>query len=299
MLQRLVKGIRKLYEKNQEVMDKEISAGHSPESDSDSPPESYGITEVEHQQHQIVITTSTESQSTEDESQVNIVVTEEIKEVDTVTETNVEEKDKDDTPPIRKVDGNDPYSGYLTTQTKRRKTKKRKRYVEESVIDPVAPENVEYNGVIVRYSEKTMPEDMSKYYYQRYSYFSKFDEGVLMDREGWFSVTPEKIARHIAERCQSDVVIDAFCGCGGNSIQFALTCERVIAIDLDPVKLHCARENAKIYGVEDRIEFILGDFFELAPSLKADVVFLSPPWGGPSYLTEDTFDLKSMIPGDG
>jgi trimethylguanosine synthase len=42
----------------------------------------------------------------------------------------------------------------------------------------------------------------------------------------------------------------------------------VIAIDIDPVKLHCARENAKIYGVEDRIEFILGDFFELAPTLK-------------------------------
>lgn len=112
-------------------------------------------------------------------------------------------------------------------------------------------------------------------------------------------MTPEKIARHIAQRCQADVVIDAFCGCGGNSIQFALTCERVIAIDLDPVKLHCARENAKIYGVADRIEFILGDFFDLAPRLKADVVFLSPPWGGPSYLTEKTFDLKSMIPGDG
>lgn len=170
MLQRLVKGIRNLYEKNQEVMDKDTSAGHSPESDSDSPPESYGITEVEHQQHQIVITTSTESQLTEDEekSQVDILVTEEIKEVDTVTETieqhvDAEEKDKDDTPPIRKVDGNDPYSGYLTTQTKRRKTKKRKRFVEESVVDPVEPENVEYNGVIVRYSEKTIPEDMSKY----------------------------------------------------------------------------------------------------------------------------------------
>lgn len=46
--------------------------------------------------------------------------------------------------------------------------------------------------------------------------------------EGWFSVTPEGIARHIAQRCQSDVVIDAFCGCGGNAIQFAFTCERGI-----------------------------------------------------------------------
>ena len=44
--------------------------------------------------------------------------------------------------------------------------------------------------------------------------------------EGWFSVTPEKIAEHIADRCRSDLIIDAFCGVGGNVIQFAFTCER-------------------------------------------------------------------------
>ena len=49
-----------------------------------------------------------------------------------------------------------------------------------------------------------------------------------MDREGWFSVTPEKIAEHIAERCRCDVIVDAFCGVGGNTIQFAFTCERGI-----------------------------------------------------------------------
>ncbi|KAL0074288.1 RNA cap guanine-N2 methyltransferase-domain-containing protein [Phycomyces blakesleeanus] len=138
-----------------------------------------------------------------------------------------------------------------------------------------------------------------RYFYQRYSYFSKFDQGILMDKEGWYSVTPEKIAIVTAERCRADVIIDAFCGCGGNSIQFAFTCERVIAIDLDPVKLHCARNNARIYGVEDRIEFIQGDFFKLAPTLQADVVFLSPPWGGPDYIGASVFDLHTMIPGDG
>lgn len=44
--------------------------------------------------------------------------------------------------------------------------------------------------------------------------------------DSWFSVTPEKIARHIADRCQCDLIIDAFCGAGGNAIQFAFTCER-------------------------------------------------------------------------
>ena len=44
--------------------------------------------------------------------------------------------------------------------------------------------------------------------------------------EGWFSATPEKIAAHIAERCQCDLIVDAFCGVGSNAIQFAFTCER-------------------------------------------------------------------------
>lgn len=48
----------------------------------------------------------------------------------------------------------------------------------------------------------------------------------------------------------------------------ALHLHTVIAIDIDPIKLHCARHNARIYGVEDRIEFILGDYMALAPRLK-------------------------------
>ena len=136
---------------------------------------------------------------------------------------------------------------------------------------------------------------VQKYWSQRYRYFLRFDEGIQIDREGWFSVTPEKIAEHIAERCQCDIMVDAFCGVGGNAIQFAFTCQHVIAIDIDPVRLEFAKHNARVYGVEDRISFVLGDFFQLAPSLKADAVFLSPPWGGPDYITAKVFDIETMI----
>ena len=67
-----------------------------------------------------------------------------------------------------------------------------------------------------------------KYWHQRHRLFSLFDEGIKMDAEGWYSVTPESIAVHIAERCRCDVIIDAFCGVGGNTIQFAMTCNHVI-----------------------------------------------------------------------
>lgn len=76
----------------------------------------------------------------------------------------------------------------------------------------------------------------------------------------------------------------------------------VIALDISPTRLALARHNAEIYGVADRIEFILADFLSFARTIRAtgstarstdypdsatrkiDVVFLSPPWGGPSYL---------------
>nr|CAI5848253.1 unnamed protein product [Callosobruchus analis] len=71
--------------------------------------------------------------------------------------------------------------------------------------------------------------------------------------------------------------------------------DEVIAIDIDPKKIDLAHNNAKVYGVEEKIEFIVGDFFQLSPNLKADVVFLSPPWGGPSYLTQQVYDLETML----
>lgn len=43
--------------------------------------------------------------------------------------------------------------------------------------------------------------------------------------EGWYSVTPERIAEHIADRMvkrEGSIILDAFAGIGGNSIQFAL-----------------------------------------------------------------------------
>uniref|UniRef100_U5ERS4 Trimethylguanosine synthase n=1 Tax=Corethrella appendiculata TaxID=1370023 RepID=U5ERS4_9DIPT len=138
-------------------------------------------------------------------------------------------------------------------------------------------------------------KSLLKYWYKRFSLFSLFDMGIKLDRESWFSVTPEKVAMHTAERCRSDLIIDAFCGCGGNTIQFATTCQKVIAIDIDPKKIEMAKHNSKVYGVEDRIEFIVGDYLKLADKLVADVVFLSPPWGGPQYLKDEIYDLEKSL----
>lgn len=75
---------------------------------------------------------------------------------------------------------------------------------------------IQFQGI----SEEFAPI-IGKYWCQRYLLFSKFDDGIQMDVEGWFSVTPEPIAKHHAFRCGGGTTVDCFTGVGGNAIQFA------------------------------------------------------------------------------
>ena len=186
---------------------------------------------------------------------------------------------------------------------------------------------------------KDFAPEMRKYWKNRYRLFAAYDEGILLDAESWWSVTPEAIAYRIAwvagrrARAKLDArsasssspantsqrppaptssrvtVVDAFCGAGGNSIQFAQVFDHVYAIDVDPVKIRLASHNARIYQVEERITFICADFMQLTEGWCEEMVhciFLvsardvletvgaehwfdslqSPPWGGVGYQTK-------------
>jgi trimethylguanosine synthase len=136
-----------------------------------------------------------------------------------------------------------------------------------------------------------------KYWKRRYNYFARFDEGVRMDPAAWFEVTPESVARHIADRMPFDMVVDGTCGVGGNAIQFAMTSQKVVAVDTDAGRLDDAAHNAAVYGVQGRIQFVHDDFVHFARSYSGppvDAVFLSPPWGGPGHLDTEHFSLKDV-----
>ncbi|KAL3514487.1 hypothetical protein ACH5RR_027204 [Cinchona calisaya] len=170
------------------------------------------------------------------------------------------------------------------------KKKKKVRRLTSNRKLPHAIEESQYPGIPAEFAPI-----IGKYWCQRYRLFSRFDDGIQMDVEGWFSVTPEPIAKHHAFRCGGGTTVDCFTGVGGNAIQFAQRSHHVIAIDIDPRKINYAQHNAAIYGVDDCIDFVVGDSILLAPKLKGDSVFLSPPWGGPDYVKEKTFDIKTML----
>ena len=117
----------------------------------------------------------------------------------------------------------------------------------------------------------------------------------------WYSVTPENIAAHTAERFSGKgIVLDAFAGAGGNAIQFASRKDISFVIGVELVfsrARHC-QHNARVYNVHQRIDVICADSLTLARSLRPviDAVYLSPPWGGPKYKTFNPFPLDSMKP---
>jgi trimethylguanosine synthase len=156
-------------------------------------------------------------------------------------------------------------------------------------------------------SAEELPNKLRKYFIQRYDLFSRYDEGVVFTPDSWYGVTPEAIAKAIANEALaspdgSGIIVDAFGGIGGNSIAFALAkkWKRVIAFETDLESIRAAKVNAAIYGVEADIEWIHGDFFELSKehlsNETVDIVFMSPPWGGVDYKHEDVFDLEYMEP---
>lgn len=91
--------------------------------------------------------------------------------------------------------------------------------------------------------------------------------------------TGENIARYIASRFKPEWrVADLTCGLGGNLIFLAEQCREVLALDKDELNLNCAKLNAELYGVKNKINFILGEVREKleAGQIKADAFFLDP-----------------------
>jgi HemK-related putative methylase len=93
-------------------------------------------------------------------------------------------------------------------------------------------------------------------------------------------------------------VLDLGTGSGINALFAARLGARVVATDLNPEAVRCARINALAHHLEPLIETLVGDLFEAVGEEKFDVILFNPPYyrGRPRDLADlawrspDTFD---------
>ena len=114
--------------------------------------------------------------------------------------------------------------------------------------------------------------------------FHRWFEGIQVDEEGLFSLTPEFLAMEMTTGLTGRVV-DATCGVGALAIAAARQpgVHSVHAIDCNRSRLDMARHNAEIYQQQETITFSVARAEEVLAETEADWLLLDPPWGGTDY----------------
>ena len=92
-------------------------------------------------------------------------------------------------------------------------------------------------------------------------------------------------------------ILDMGCGSGVVSVFAASKGARCIAVDVNPVSIKAAEENAKKNGFGDKIKALQSNLFEnIPPEEKFDIIFFNPPY----YEKEPKTDFeKAFFTGEG
>ena len=104
--------------------------------------------------------------------------------------------------------------------------------------------------------------------------------------------------RAVAKLCKGARVLDCFTHTGSFALNAGIAgAEHVTGVDASELGIAQARENAALNGLEDRVEFICEDVFDLLPRLekqgeKYDVVILDPP-----AFTKSRSSIKKAVKG--
>jgi release factor glutamine methyltransferase len=88
---------------------------------------------------------------------------------------------------------------------------------------------------------------------------------------------------------EDDRVADIGTGCGILGIIAATKAKEVVAVDLNPYAVRCAKENAKLNQAEDRLSFVQGDLFSpIRKEEEFDLILFNAPYL-PSERGEENF----------
>ena len=123
-------------------------------------------------------------------------------------------------------------------------------------------------------------------------------EQIQLDDVAMYSVTDMRTADEISDFIgqlnglnQSSLVItDATACAGGNTSSFCKKFPKVQAVEIDDTRYKMLEHNLKLLGYKNAICYH-ENYLNLLSTLKQDVVFIDPPWGGLSYKDQDEVEL--------
>lgn len=78
------------------------------------------------------------------------------------------------------------------------------------------------------------------------------------------------------------VITDGTCGNAGNTIHFSFIFSKVNAIEISELHYNICKNNLNVYNISN-VNLIHSNYLNIMKKLKQDIIFLDPPWGGPSY----------------
>ncbi|MDG6222534.1 MAG: methyltransferase [Candidatus Bathyarchaeota archaeon] len=124
---------------------------------------------------------------------------------------------------------------------------------------------------------------LKKAYFENYVF--DVDEHVYETAEDSFLIA-EKIAVN-----ENDTVLDMGTGCGILAIICAKRAKHVVAVDINPYAIKCARKNAKAFELTEKMVFLQGDLFgPIKNNEKFSLILFNSP-----YLPSEPGEENSWI----
>jgi hypothetical protein len=114
--------------------------------------------------------------------------------------------------------------------------------------------------------------------------------------EGEYSVTRRRdadrilsIMLNVVGDLKTKTITDSTGCIGGDTIQFSLHYKFVNSIEINETNFKALQNNVNVYGLKN-VTLHNGDSTEIF-NWKSDVLFIDPPWGGPTYKENELLEL--------
>jgi hypothetical protein len=129
------------------------------------------------------------------------------------------------------------------------------------------------------------------------NFFPSNNDKIKIDDVGKYSITlPDKtqIITNLITKYIGSVditVTDAMACIGGDTLAFSKVYKNINAIELDKTRFEYLKHNMSLFNCTN-ITYYNDDYLKIIKTLKQDVIYIDPPWGGPDYKTKKSIKIK-------